>query len=511
MAIRRRKKRRTHKPVTLDDAQVPRSFVFSKGQGGPVVVELVADLKRMMEPHTASRLKARKTNRVRDFLHVAGQYNVNFFMIVSTTERGTYLRLARVPRGPTLQFRVHRFSLAADVAAALRRPHSPTGGEFATPPLLVLHGFSKTDKQDQLATVMFQNLFPPIDVGKMSIKTCRRVVLVHHDRETGRTHVRQYAITATPTGMTRGLKKLLRAGSTSKLLAARLGQLEDISQLLERDGYSSESGAETDQETEAVTLPQDYTGRGARKAQQCAIKLTELGPRLELELLKIEEGVCDGNVMYHKYVTKTAAESAELARRADERREGKEERKRQQEENVRRKAEAKAAELAERAAKRTRGAPVPAAPARAEGSAADGAAGDEDSGSDGDDEDDEPSDADWFRDEVGEEPEPGLFRAARARGDADADADGKRDKFNPRYVKRGAKHGRAGDGAASSREGAPTTAPPTRRGGADAARPRAQLARRGAEAAGGRFGRSGGGGDGGGDGGGVGGKKRVLA
>mmetsp|Transcript_42686 Transcript_42686/g.100174 ORF Transcript_42686/g.100174 Transcript_42686/m.100174 type:complete len:400 (-) Transcript_42686:2882-4081(-) len=343
MAIRRRKKRRTHQPVTLENEQVPRSFVFSKGlKGGPVVVELVADLKRMMEPHTASRLKARKHNRVRDFLHVAGQYNINFFMIVSTTERATYLRLARIPRGPTLQYRVHRFSLAADVAASLLRPHSPSGGEFATPPLLVLHGFSKNDKQDQLATVMFQNLFPPIDVGKLNIKTCRRIVLVHHDKTLGRTHIRQFAITATPTGMSRVLKKLLRATPNAKL-GAKLSQLEDISQLLDRDGYSSESGAETDQENEAVTLPQDYKGRGARKSQQCAIKLIELGPRLELELLKIEEGVCEGNVIYHKYVTKTPKEVAELKQRAEDKRESKAARKREQEANVQRKAEAKTA------------------------------------------------------------------------------------------------------------------------------------------------------------------------
>ncbi|KAJ1636975.1 Brix domain-containing protein [Pavlovales sp. CCMP2436] len=341
MAIRRRKKRRTHQPVTLENEQVPRSFVFSKGlKGGPVVVELVADLKRMMEPHTASRLKARKHNRVRDFLHVAGQYNINFFMIVSTTERATYLRLARIPRGPTLQYRVHRFSLAADVAASLLRPHSPSGGEFATPPLLVLHGFSKNDKQDQLATVMFQNLFPPIDVGKLNIKTC---ALTHTH-----THVLSFPLTL-PLSLThslrmsRVLKKLLRATPNAKL-GAKLSQLEDISQLLDRYyGYSSESGAETDQENEAVTLPQDYKGRGARKSQQCAIKLIELGPRLELELLKIEEGVCEGNVIYHKYVTKTPKEVAELKQRAEDKRESKAARKREQEANVQRKAEAKTA------------------------------------------------------------------------------------------------------------------------------------------------------------------------
>lgn len=40
-------------------------------------------------------------------------------------------------------------------------------------------------------------------------------------------------------------------------------------------------------------------------------RLTELGPRLRLELVKIEEGVCEGQVMYHAFVTKTEAELAQ--------------------------------------------------------------------------------------------------------------------------------------------------------------------------------------------------------
>jgi ribosome biogenesis protein SSF1/2 len=40
--------------------------------------------------------------------------------------------------------------------------------------------------------------------------------------------------------------------------------------------------------------------------------LTELGPRLKLELIKIEEGICEGQVMYHSLITKTEAELAAM-------------------------------------------------------------------------------------------------------------------------------------------------------------------------------------------------------
>lgn len=36
--------------------------------------------------------------------------------------------------------------------------------------------------------------------------------------------------------------------------------------------------------------------------------MIELGPRLTLELVKIEEGIDEGEVLYHSYITKTAKE-----------------------------------------------------------------------------------------------------------------------------------------------------------------------------------------------------------
>lgn len=48
------------------------------------------------------------------------------------------------------------------------------------------------------------------------------------------------------------------------------------------------------------------------KAQQSAMKLTELGPRLTLEIFKVEQGVNEGDVLYHKFVHKTPAEAAKI-------------------------------------------------------------------------------------------------------------------------------------------------------------------------------------------------------
>jgi len=42
------------------------------------------------------------------------------------------------------------------------------------------------------------------------------------------------------------------------------------------------------------------------------MKLTELGPRLTLEIFKVEQGVNEGDVLYHKFVHKTPAEAAKI-------------------------------------------------------------------------------------------------------------------------------------------------------------------------------------------------------
>jgi ribosome biogenesis protein SSF1/2 len=60
---------------------------------------------------------------------------------------------------------------------------------------------------------------------------------------------------------------------------------------------------------------------------------------MTLELVKIEDGLCDGEVLYHTYVSKTSEEIAELRKRTSEKKHLKEQRKREQEENVRRKKE----------------------------------------------------------------------------------------------------------------------------------------------------------------------------
>jgi len=252
---------------------------------------------------------------------------------------------------------------------------------------------------------MLQNLFPTLNVATARLATFRRVVLVHQlpASEGGGAVLRQYVIKAAPTGVSKGVKRLVRA---TKLPS--LGRYSDVADYLTRTGYSSDSGGETDDEDKAE-LPQDYVGRNARKNQQVSIKLHEVGPRLGLSLLKVEEGLCDGATLYHALVSKSEDEATQTAARVEARAALKQERKQVQADNVARK---RAAEQ-ERSERRKR--------RRGSGSSSPGdTGGEEDEGEDGGAEsyrggvnDDDDDDADWYRREVGEEPAAELGLGVR--------------------------------------------------------------------------------------------------
>ena len=70
-----------------------------------------------MEPFTASGLKARPKNTIKDFVHVAGLLKVSHFCVFSKTNLGPYLKIARFPRGPTMSFRVTDYTLAREVVS----------------------------------------------------------------------------------------------------------------------------------------------------------------------------------------------------------------------------------------------------------------------------------------------------------------------------------------------------------------------------------------------------------
>lgn len=63
---------------------------------------------------------------------------VTHFLILSKTDSSPYLRVGRTPQGPTLTFKIHGYSLAADVIKAQLRPRCHKD-LFQNPPLVTAH------------------------------------------------------------------------------------------------------------------------------------------------------------------------------------------------------------------------------------------------------------------------------------------------------------------------------------------------------------------------------------
>ena len=95
--------------------------LFYRGKCGKYVQELAKDFRQVMEPYTASNIKVRPKNVIKDFVHVAGLLKVSHLALFTKTNLGPYLKLGRFPRGPTITFRVENYTLGRDVRNSLKR------------------------------------------------------------------------------------------------------------------------------------------------------------------------------------------------------------------------------------------------------------------------------------------------------------------------------------------------------------------------------------------------------
>jgi ribosome biogenesis protein SSF1/2 len=152
---KRRRKTKTHlkgvaKETGAASSSAPKSFVIRSGKVSTSVGNLVSEVRQVMEPNTASRLRERKSNKLRDFLTMCGPLGVSHLLLFSQKSArdakggsssaaeaigNINLRIARAPRGPTVTFRINKFALCRDVAKAQRRARA-TGGEYNTAPLV---------------------------------------------------------------------------------------------------------------------------------------------------------------------------------------------------------------------------------------------------------------------------------------------------------------------------------------------------------------------------------------
>ncbi|KAF1936382.1 Brix-domain-containing protein [Clathrospora elynae] len=358
---------------------------------GSSVSQLVHDLRHVLEPDTAIRLKERRANKLKDYLTMAGPLGISHLLLFSRSELGnTTLRIARTPRGPTLNFRVQNYSLCKDIMNSLKRPRSGPN-DFLVAPLLVMNNFLTSDSErerlgdkappkhlEKLVTDMFQGLFPPIQPHTTPLHTIKRVLLLNREppsEENGSCTIslRHYSITTKITGVPKAIRRLYAAekliGSREKKKSAlpNLGKLQDVADYMldpSAAGYTSASDTEADTDAEVeVTAPvrqkvlsrrekerlkageepSNARASGSKpRVEKRAVKLVEIGPRMKLRLTKVEEDVCGGKTMWHEFITKSKTEVQDLEKKWAQKNKEKEERRRIQKENVEKKRKEKA-------------------------------------------------------------------------------------------------------------------------------------------------------------------------
>lgn len=326
-------------PGTVDtteaDKATPKSIIIYRGEVGNNVRALMHDWRAVFLPWSSRNLHG-KNRSLKDFLVIASTFSVSHLQLFTAPSHGTSLRIMRFSNGPTLSFRVLSFTLRHEITAKLRRPVSMDHAVWEVAPIVVLNNFTHPEAQRRLEVPLleatFKGMFPTLNIQHVKNSEIQRVCLFHYDHVEHVVEVRHYFINAKAVGVSKTVKKLLERRCPTKL-----GTLESIDDVLDRE----DAWSDTDGEGEEVPLAQPFR----QHREQCRIKLQEIGPRLTLQLVKVTNGFASGEVLYHRFVTKTAAEVAQNGLKVRAKRGEKAKRKAEQDENVRRKRSLKEEKL----------------------------------------------------------------------------------------------------------------------------------------------------------------------
>lgn len=283
-------------PAPLKEA--PHSFVIKRGQIGGGLSLLMQDLRCVFEPFTAKNLQVMRKNSVRDFVSVASIFNVQNMLIITRTEKSAYLRFCKLPRGPTVTYKILNYTCRKDVVASQKKPCS-NPDLYLRAPLVIMKSFNEKVKgdeehqfdQNELQTVMWQGLFPSIDVRHLKLLKMKRCVLLRLNTDTGNIDFRHYAIRVRPVGVSKQIRRLV-----TRRKVPDLGKFQSIDDMFDDGGMSS--GASDGEEDQLDTARHVDTTNEDFSTSTSAIRLVELGPRMQIKLHKIQEGLLGGSRLY---------------------------------------------------------------------------------------------------------------------------------------------------------------------------------------------------------------------
>lgn len=190
-----------------EQTPVPRSMVIRAPRCTlPHTLQILqTEIRKIMSPNTAQKLKERKNNTLKDYTHVAGLMKVTHFIFLSpggkrvqsseqttiggvgiaenVSGAGALMKIARFPQGPTLTFRINKYSLCRHIRATQKKNYD-VAALYNTAPLVVLNNFggegaatnadiTPVPPHIKLMRITFQNMFPAVDVVTVRLTDCR--------------------------------------------------------------------------------------------------------------------------------------------------------------------------------------------------------------------------------------------------------------------------------------------------------------------------------------------------
>lgn len=327
--------------TTEADKKTPKSIIVYRGEVGGKARALMHEWRQVFLPWSSKRLHG-ENKSIRDFLAIAATFSVSHLQLFTSPPSGTSLRIMRFSNGPTLSFRVESFTLREDIIAQQRRPPNLDHSVWDVAPIVVLNNFNLAQNRPevQLMEATLQSLFPSINIQLIKTSDIQRIVYFHYDPDSNTVEARHYYITAKQVGLSKTVKKLLEGR-----LPTKLGTLENLDEILDKEGAWSD----TDGEGEEVPLAQPFRG----SKDQARIKLVEIGPRMTLSLVKIENGFAGGEVIYHSHVEKSLREVRDNATKVRARKAEKLKRRADQDANVAKKRERVQEKIDKRKQRRT--------------------------------------------------------------------------------------------------------------------------------------------------------------
>lgn len=357
--------------------------MLKRGKTGLYLQKLIKELRRLLYPYCAINLKETKRNTLKDFLNIVDVYGLSHMFALTNTQKASYLRLARMPSGPTITFQIEKYCLAAD----LFREDITTKNlskTFNSAPILIINGFSNTSvpikylEAIQIVSTMFQSVFPAINPNEFKSYQAKKVVLLNlnliknkKDELEPVFELRHYDIDFERSSSKKTISNILNNKKTD---FSNYNNIADY--ILNQTGFtdvSDNEGIDTNlnlieekknklsreekKKLKISKLEGNYTNddnnenlKNNNKTytdNQTKVKIHEIGPRLNLKLVKIEEGFFKGNVAFHKFVVKSKKEIYEKSKEIKEKKEEKQKRREEQEANVKRKEEEKFNKLPE--------------------------------------------------------------------------------------------------------------------------------------------------------------------